>query len=87
MSAANKITAAHLERLAVVYVRQSTIAQVREHTESTARQYALAQEAARLGWRATRISAIFTQPLKKVKFTIRREQLGHLAGPNLVTVD
>jgi DNA invertase Pin-like site-specific DNA recombinase len=58
MTAANKITAAHLERLAVVYVRQSTIAQVREHTESTARQYALAQEAARLGWGATRIAII-----------------------------
>jgi hypothetical protein len=46
MTAGGKITAAHLERLAVVYVRQSSIAQVREHTESTARQYALAQAAA-----------------------------------------
>jgi DNA invertase Pin-like site-specific DNA recombinase len=58
MTAAGKITAAHLERSAVVYVRQSTIAQVREHTESTARQYALVQEAARLGWSAERISVI-----------------------------
>ena len=58
MTAAGKITAAHLERLAVVYVRQSTIAQVREHTESTARQYALAEEAARLGWSAERIAVI-----------------------------
>jgi DNA invertase Pin-like site-specific DNA recombinase len=58
MTAAGKITATHLERLAVVYVRQSTIAQVREHTESTARQYALAEEAARLGWSAARISVI-----------------------------
>ena len=58
MTAAGKITAAHLERSAVVYVRQSTIAQVREHTESTARQYALAQEAARLGWSAARISIL-----------------------------
>ena len=58
MTAAGKITAAHLERLAVVYVRQSTIAQVREHTESTARQYALAEEAARLGWSAGRIAVI-----------------------------
>jgi DNA invertase Pin-like site-specific DNA recombinase len=55
---ATKITAAHLERMAVVYVRQSSIAQVREHTESTARQYGLAQEAARLGWSAERISVI-----------------------------
>ena len=58
MTAADKITATHLERLAVVYVRQSSIAQVREHTESTARQYALVQEAARLGWSAERISVI-----------------------------
>jgi DNA invertase Pin-like site-specific DNA recombinase/predicted DNA-binding transcriptional regulator AlpA len=58
MSAASKIATAHLERMAVVYVRQSTIAQVREHTESTARQYALAEEAARLGWSAARISVI-----------------------------
>ena len=58
MTAAGKISATHLERLAVVYVRQSSMAQVREHTESTARQYGLAQEAARLGWPAVRISVI-----------------------------
>src|ERR1700758_4148174 len=58
MTAAGNITAAHLERSALVYVRQSTIAQVREHTESTARQYALVQEAARLGWSAERIAVI-----------------------------
>ena len=45
-----KITRSHLDRLAVIYVRQSSMAQVREHTESTARQYALADEAVRLGW-------------------------------------
>ncbi len=42
-----KITADHLGRGAVVYVRQSTATQVLEHTESQRRQYALA-EAARL---------------------------------------
>src|SRR3954451_25291633 len=36
--------------VALVYVRQSTLAQVREHTESTARQYALAEQATALGW-------------------------------------
>jgi len=45
-----KIERRHLERAAVVYVRQSTLAQVREHTESTARQYALAEQAVALGW-------------------------------------
>jgi DNA invertase Pin-like site-specific DNA recombinase len=53
-----KVRGVHLERTAVVYVRQSTLAQVRQHTESTARQYALAEEAARLGWPATGIEVI-----------------------------
>ncbi len=38
-----KIQARHLERRAYVYVRQSTAKQVFENTESTARQYALAE--------------------------------------------
>ena len=58
MSAPSKITSVHLERLAVVYVRQSSAAQVRDNTESTARQYALVDEAARLGWEAERILVI-----------------------------
>ncbi|HEX5620040.1 MAG TPA: recombinase family protein [Solirubrobacteraceae bacterium] len=58
MSRPEKISAAHLERVAVVYVRQSTLAQVRQHTESTQRQYALAAEAERLGWPAARVEVI-----------------------------
>jgi DNA invertase Pin-like site-specific DNA recombinase len=58
MSPPSKISARHLERLAIVYVRQSTLAQVREHTESTMRQYALVEEAARLGWPAAKIEVI-----------------------------
>ncbi len=58
MSGPQTITRRHLERLAIVYVRQSTLAQVREHTESTARQYALADEAVRLGWSASAIVII-----------------------------
>jgi DNA invertase Pin-like site-specific DNA recombinase len=45
-----KIRTAHLARAALIYVRQSTVAQVRNNTESTARQYGLAAEAAGLGW-------------------------------------
>ena len=45
-----KISAVHLERLAYVYVRQSTSAQVHEHVESKQRQYALAERAVSLGW-------------------------------------
>jgi DNA invertase Pin-like site-specific DNA recombinase len=40
----------HLTRSALVYVRQSTLIQVRAHTASTARQYPLAQRAQDLGW-------------------------------------
>jgi DNA invertase Pin-like site-specific DNA recombinase len=54
----SKITGAHLERLAVVYIRQSTLAQVRDHGESTLRQYALAEDAERLGWPAERVAVI-----------------------------
>jgi hypothetical protein len=53
-----RITRAHLERLAVVYVRQSTLAQVRDHGESTQRQYALTDDAERLGWPAEQVLVI-----------------------------
>ena len=46
-----KITARHLERRAVVYVRQSSERQVRENTESQRLQYSLAERARDLGWR------------------------------------
>src|SRR2546421_8755523 len=45
-----QITAHHLSRLAYLYVRQSTLQQVFENTESTARQYALRERALALGW-------------------------------------
>ena len=45
----SKIRATHLGRFAYVYVRQSTLAQVREHTESLERQYELAFRASRWG--------------------------------------
>ena len=48
----------HLARGAIVYVRQSSPQQVVEHPESTARQYALAERAARLGWPADRVTVI-----------------------------
>ncbi len=50
MNGASKITPSHRGRLALVYVRQSTLVQVREHTESTARQYGLSAVAVELGW-------------------------------------
>lgn len=53
-----KIQARHLDRRAYVYVRQSTAKQVFENTESTARQYALADRAAALGWSKDAIEII-----------------------------
>src|SRR5713101_9626706 len=54
----NKIAATHLQRQAYLYVRQSTLRQVLENTESTKRQYALRQRALALGWPADRIVVI-----------------------------
>ena len=45
----------HRQRPAYIYVRQSTIAQVRHHQESTERQYALKDKAIALGWSAENI--------------------------------
>ncbi len=53
-----KITAAHLARRAYLYVRQSTLRQVFENTESTKRQYALRERAIALGWPLDQIVVI-----------------------------
>ena len=57
---AHKIKAEHLCRDAWLYIRQSTVRQVFENTESTQRQYALRQRAVALGWPAERIHVIDT---------------------------
>ncbi len=57
-SYSSKIQPGHLDRLAIVYVRQSTPQQVAENRESGARQYGLAQRAAELGWPADRVLVI-----------------------------
>lgn len=53
-----KVTADHLKRNAYLYVRQSTLRQVLENTESTKRQYALRERAVALGWVAERIVVV-----------------------------
>lgn len=53
-----KVTAAHLARDAFLYVRQSSLRQVFENTESTKRQYALRDRAVALGWPIERIHVI-----------------------------
>src|ERR1700722_9999442 len=53
-----KIRPDHFRRTAVVYVRQSTLHQVRGNRESGARQYALVERAKTLGWPATAVQTI-----------------------------
>jgi DNA invertase Pin-like site-specific DNA recombinase len=54
----SKIRPRHLDRLAIVYVRQSTAQQVLEHRESAALQYDLRRRALALGWAADRVIVI-----------------------------
>jgi DNA invertase Pin-like site-specific DNA recombinase len=58
LRATSKIRREHLDRLAMVYVRQSSPQQVLENRESRERQYALAAYARQLGWAAERVIVI-----------------------------
>jgi excisionase family DNA binding protein len=51
----SKITKHHLDRAAIIYVRQSSVSQVEHNQESQRRQYALADRAKDLGWRDIRV--------------------------------
>ena len=53
-----KIIDTHLQRIAYVYLRQSSMGQVRNHRESTERQYALQELARNLGWPVARIKVL-----------------------------
>src|SRR5437899_13007342 len=53
-----KIRPDHLDRLAVIYVRQSTLLQVRENVGSTTRQYDLVKRACDLGWEVARVEVV-----------------------------
>ena len=56
--AEGKVQSWHRDRLAAVYVRQSTAAQVADHAESTRLQYGLAERAVTLGWAPSRVLVI-----------------------------
>src|ERR671922_1226732 len=58
MNASSKVTPEHLRRQAYLYVRQSTLRQVHENRESTARQYDPQRRAQSLGWSAEQIVVI-----------------------------
>src|SRR5947208_8182326 len=53
-----KVSPRHRDRLAAVYVRQSTAQQVQDHQESTRLQYGLAERAVALGWAPSRVLVI-----------------------------
>jgi DNA invertase Pin-like site-specific DNA recombinase len=55
---AGKVEAHHRDRVAVVYVRQSTLRQIAENTESAKLQYALVERAVALGWVRSRVVVI-----------------------------
>ena len=73
MNGEHKITSFHRERTALIYLRQSSMAQVREHTESTRSQYGLAETAAGLGWARTAIEVIDTDLGISGKWGVARE--------------
>ena len=54
----SKVTASHLRRMAAIYVRQSSLAQVERNRESTARQYDLVSRAETLGWQRDAVIVI-----------------------------
>ncbi|WP_375784845.1 hypothetical protein ACE10Z_35030 [Bradyrhizobium sp. Pha-3] len=53
-----RLTTAHRAKLACVYVRQSSVNQVRQHQESTELQYRLVDRAIGLGWPPERVQVI-----------------------------
>jgi DNA invertase Pin-like site-specific DNA recombinase len=83
-----KIRPEHVRRQAIVYIRQSSPHQVRDHRESTARQYALVERAKTLGWPAksvetidedqgrTSITAVHRHGFKKLLAEIGAGQVG-----------
>jgi DNA invertase Pin-like site-specific DNA recombinase len=72
LRSASKIRDGHLDRLAMVYVRQSTPQQVIQNRESRERQYALAQFAQRLGWPEERVVIVADDQGHSGKFAAGR---------------
>jgi DNA invertase Pin-like site-specific DNA recombinase len=75
-----KVTTNHLRRDAYLYVRQSTVRQVFENTESTRRQYALRERAVALGWPIERVHVIDSDQGKSGGSAADREGFQKLVG-------
>jgi DNA invertase Pin-like site-specific DNA recombinase len=74
----SKLRADHLTRPALIYIRQSTLIQVRENTASTARQYHLAKRVQELGWPEHLIVVIDQDQGQSGTSTIGRTGFEHL---------
>ena len=75
-----KVTADHLRRGAYLYVRQSSLKQVVNNTESTQRQYALRGRAIALGWASEQITVIDTDQGTSGASATGRDGFQHLVG-------
>ncbi|EQD79317.1 resolvase domain-containing protein, partial [mine drainage metagenome] len=73
-----KIAADHLRRDAFLYVRQSSLRQVFENTESTKRQYALRERAVAMGWPIERVHVIDSDLGLSGAQAARRDGFQHL---------
>ncbi|MCP4362373.1 MAG: recombinase family protein [Chloroflexi bacterium] len=69
----HKITAKHLQRQAVIYIRQSTLKQVEQNQESGRRQYQLVDRAQALGWSAAQCVVIDDDQAHSGAFSADRE--------------
>ena len=75
-----KVTASHLRRDAYLYIRQSTVRQVFENTESTRRQYALRDRAVALGWPNERVVVVDSDLGQSAASSTDREGFQKLVG-------
>jgi DNA invertase Pin-like site-specific DNA recombinase len=73
MIGAEKLEIDHRQRRAFVYVRQSTMAQVRQHRTSTERQCDLQALAVQLGWSSTQVELVVADLGRSAKFSENRE--------------
>jgi DNA invertase Pin-like site-specific DNA recombinase len=80
MNPESNVTAGHLQRAAYLYIRQSTLRQVFENTESTQRQYALRRRAVALGWPEDRIIVIDHDQGQSGASTVEREGFQRLVA-------
>ena len=79
-TAASKVTAAHLSRTALLYIRQSSLKQVIRNTESAIRQYDLRGKAIALGWAADQITVIDIDQGQSGASAADREGFQHLVA-------